>query len=276
MASLKNFRLQLDALDQEIVSLLNRRMHIADSIADWKKNNNLSIEDCERENEIFTHVHSESSHYVLREMIGEIYELIMKCSKISQTLNQSSQCPFSKIGIIGLGLIGGSILKTIKAKNSKIMISSLIYDSPDYIQARSSGLVDHWYEEVEMLCADLELIILAVPPEALNGYAEAISVVSTHRIDRPLIICDVVGAKDNVLPIFEVFTTNSLECVATCPRREKELFGFTHSSGILFVSTPWMITPHRKNQKNTLSRMAEFITYLGGNPAFLPEEKYFL
>jgi len=132
---LGRWRKRLDEIDRQIVNLLNQRMHVAYAIAQCKAHEHMAIEDNRREADVVAHAEKEATHFVLKEMIGQIYKPIMACSKASQALHLMQNCPFSHVGIIGLGLIGGSIAKVLKAKDSKINVYTVDSPSPDIAKA---------------------------------------------------------------------------------------------------------------------------------------------
>lgn len=272
MKTLEELRAELDAFDTALVSLLDKRLQIVDQIAEWKRGHHHLIEDPEREHKVLAHVKEAATHLVLKEMIEEIYQPIIKCCKVSQMLSCTSASPFAKIGIIGLGLIGGSIIKTIKAKAPHIEISSLLYDSPDLEPARASHLVDRWEKELDQLCKHADLIILAVPPKDVTAYASKIGKMAFQ--DSSLIVIDVAGVKGSIVRMFERFASPILEFVGTHPMSGKETSGFSHSSSILFAGAPWIITPHAKNTSEALDQVSHFLAFLGANPIRLDAETH--
>ena len=268
-------RAQVNVLDQQIVSLLNTRLQVVDQIADWKQQHHCAVADEERERQVLSQVRANASHPVLREAIQEIYACIIKYCKISQTLKQCPASPFSKIGIAGLGLMGGSVLKAIKAQDPKIVVSALEFASPDLEQARASSLVDRWHATLEALCAETELIVLAGPTKTVPQYAEQLARITAARPkSRPLIVCDLASVKSRIVSSFEKCSHSELELVATHPMCGKECQGFSHSSSLLFASAPWIIVPHSKNQPHTLQRMETWIAFLGGRPLYLDPQKH--
>ena len=80
---MRQFRRKIDALDYQLLELLARRLEICKKISDYKKKNNLSIQDRGRELEIiknrietFKELGFDDS-----EFITELFELVMKKSR---------------------------------------------------------------------------------------------------------------------------------------------------------------------------------------------------
>lgn len=61
MKNLKDYRIQLDTLDEEMKKLFLERMKIVKEISAFKKQNNLNIEDKNREQEMCTRLSSDVS-----------------------------------------------------------------------------------------------------------------------------------------------------------------------------------------------------------------------
>ncbi|MCD6586999.1 MAG: chorismate mutase [Candidatus Fermentibacteraceae bacterium] len=78
---IKKLREQIDAVDTEIVKLLNRRIEIVLRISEQKAVNNIPVEDISREEEVISKLdHGDLSDRFLR----DIYKVIFKYSKTVQ------------------------------------------------------------------------------------------------------------------------------------------------------------------------------------------------
>jgi prephenate dehydrogenase len=252
--------------------LLNNRMHITDAIADWKMQEDVGIEDSRREEAVIAHAQNEAAHFVLREMIENIYASIIACSKASQALRLEPKCPFVNIGIIGLGLIGGSIAKAIKSKQNGVGVCTLAFDSADIAKAQLNNAVDVVYGTMDELCAHVELIILAVPPKAVLPLAEEIF--SHAEQFNKLVICDVAGVKGRIVSAFERLSESRIEYVATHPMAGSENSGFDNSSAVLFANASWIVSPHQRNTAENLSKIGQLIEFLGARPSHIEAAKH--
>ncbi len=150
---------------------------------------------------------------------------------------------FKKIGIIGMGLIGGSIAKALEGK------ASLVFDEAIWSDIKN-----------------LDAVILAVPISAILEIGERIA---SLKLDRPLAVLDVGSVKEPIALRFEEWTQSPIEFVATHPMAGKEKGGIEHSDKDLFQKAPWVITPHAKNTKAVLSKTEDLISSLGAFPLFM-------
>jgi prephenate dehydrogenase len=144
---------------------------------------------------------------------------------------------FHKIGIIGLGLMGGSILKGLEGKKEVITDNDLL-------------------ERLD----EIDILILAVPISAILEIGEKIAKLP---LTRSLIVFDIGSVKEQIASRFEEWSNGKVEFVATHPMAGKEQSGFAFSDAHLFQEVPWIITPHKKNTEAALLAVEEIIQLLG-------------
>src|SRR5262245_39183384 len=140
--SLEEWRKELEWLDRMVVELLNKRMKIVEDIYVFKKKQNLSLQDLEREKKILNQVEEMAEHPVLKETIKNIFQPIMESAKTLGVMKMQSDCPFRRIGLLGFGLMGGSIVKIIKAKDPGVSVYTLKHDCIDMELASQKGFLD--------------------------------------------------------------------------------------------------------------------------------------
>ena len=80
---LKDYRLQLDRIDNQLLSLFVERMNISAEIAVWKQKNNLPVLDARREKEKLRQM-EEQSPEELSEYTIALFSLIMELSRSRQ------------------------------------------------------------------------------------------------------------------------------------------------------------------------------------------------
>ena len=81
---IKDIRNEIDQVDKEILKLLNKRFKLASDVIEFKKLNNLPIENKQREEEIIKMI-GESVDVEINDEVIEIYKEIMKQSKVYQS-----------------------------------------------------------------------------------------------------------------------------------------------------------------------------------------------
>lgn len=84
---LKDYRNEIDKIDQQIASLFQQRMKISKDIAYVKKNENLPILNSEREDQVMLKVKQQVNNDLIP-YIDEWYQLLMKLSRRYQGSNE--------------------------------------------------------------------------------------------------------------------------------------------------------------------------------------------
>lgn len=267
MDPLKTWREKLDKLDESIVTMLDERMNIVDQIGKIKQANHLNLIDPLREDEILKHMQTVSKHPVLKENVAKIFKPIIETSKMAQQLYQSHDMPFRRIGIIGLGLMGGSICQAIKLKDSSIAIDSITHPSNDHSLALEQGLINRIHPSLSDLAQHCELIILASPLSTIIDYAREISHLNNSH--HKLLVIDIASVKQEIVQTFQQLSSVNLEFLSTHPMAGREKNGLANSQATLFVDQPWIISPHKNNTLQSIQRIQALILYLGATPLLL-------
>jgi len=267
MEQLKKLRDRIDWLDVQIASLLNERMRAADQIGKIKRLNHQEVADQSREKSVLSQVETVVQHPILKMNISNIYKEIMQESRIAQQFFQHLSQPYRRVGIVGLGLMGGSICKAIKTKDPSIEIGTLVQASEDVSPAREGGWIDREHATIEELLENSELIILASPISSIIPLAEKIKEKSGN-VDK-LVVIDIAGVKEEIVKAYERLSCGRVEFISTHPMAGKEKSGFANSQATLFVNRTWVVVPHGNNTAGGLDSINELIRFLGAQPACL-------
>lgn len=172
---------------------------------------------------------------------------------------------FQRVGIIGLGLMGGSIAKTIRKKEAAVKIAA--YDTQSLETARDS--VDQMFASVEELANWANLVVIATPlTEVLSIAKQLVATGSSCTV------IDISSVKNSVIPALETLSTNRMELVSTHPMAGREISGFEASTPTLFEGAPWIIVPHQHNRAETLEAVAAWIQLIGARPVCLSCEEH--
>lgn len=164
------------------------------------------------------------------------------------------------IGIIGLGLIGGSFAKAIKTKT---MHQVYTYDIASHVMtmAELSGATDgSLFEEGRLSCCDL--LLLAVPPNAAVDWLT----VHAQELSQSTVVIDLCGVKrfvcENVLPIAAEY---GFTFIGGHPMAGLERSGFVNSSENLYVGASMILTPEleRGTSIELLERLKAFFLDVG-------------
>lgn len=172
------------------------------------------------------------------------------------------------IGIVGLGLIGGSLAKSIKTRTMHNVWADDI-DAETMMFARLSGAIDGTLDKEKL--ADIDILIIAVAPHV------AISWLTEHAADisKKTIVVDMCGVKRTVCaamaPLAEKY---GFMYVGGHPMAGTERGGFVSSTDDLFEGASMILTPDEHSSAQLLEELKNFFLDMGfGHITFsTPEE----
>jgi prephenate dehydrogenase len=169
---------------------------------------------------------------------------------------------FAKVGIVGLGLIGGSIALAARRIWPQGLVIAV--DEKDVLEkAMVLGAVDVAADDPVVL-AEADLVILAAPvvenarllpslAEYVTGQAVVTDTGSTKRA---------IVAAAHVLP-------KRLTFVGGHPLGGAARGGIDHARPDLFAERPWIFTPATDRSGEAVDKLRQFVTALGARPFVL-------
>ena len=140
-----------------------------------------------------------------------------------------------KIGIAGMGLIGGSLCRALKAYTDHTVLGTT--RNPATVEfACSAGAIDGPLTAL----SDLDLCIVALPPEA------TVSVLSAHvSCFRPgAVVMDICGVKRPIVDCADsLYHRAGVHFIGAHPMAGKETAGFANSDADLYRGASMILTP---------------------------------
>lgn len=146
-----------------------------------------------------------------------------------------------KIAIIGLGLIGGSMAKSIKQNSNHIVYG---YDIKDSIikKANLVGAIDHTLTDESL--QDCDLTIIALYPEASLEYIQR----KQRIFKKGSIVLDCCGVKRTICQQAEpIALKHGFVFMGGHPMAGLEHSGFDHAKQGLFHNASMVLTPTKGN-----------------------------
>ena len=172
------------------------------------------------------------------------------------------------VGIVGLGLIGGSMAKSIKARTGHT-VYGIARSEETLMMARMCGAIDGALTDETLPQCDL--ILVAIRPQA------AIDWVRDHadRIAKSAILVDLCGVKRTVVAaISPIAEAHGFAYIGGHPMAGKERGGFTSATEDLYVGASMILTPDKRTDMQQLDILKAFFLDVGfaGLTFSTPEE----
>ncbi len=168
-----------------------------------------------------------------------IFHSPVKKAEIPSSRKIDSDPVFSRLSIVGLGLIGGSIALGVKQRGLPWRVTAHDTDPDALDLALKAGAIDRAAGSLEETCEGADLIILAVPVLGVPPLAMKI-----HGLAGPrTVLTDVGSTKESVVKEMEALGDAGPRFVGGHPIAGTENSGFRAARGDLFENAPFILTP---------------------------------
>ena len=161
------------------------------------------------------------------------------------------------VAMIGLGLIGGSMAKSIQ-KNTDATVLGFDINEESMQMALMSGAIDGRLTDENLSSCDI--IMIAIIPDALLTWVED----HAKFFKQDAILVDLCGVKrlvaEAVTPIARQY---GFHYVGGHPMAGKEIAGFTNSVADLYNGASMILCPDESTDIVTLDRLKQFFLSLG-------------
>ena len=161
------------------------------------------------------------------------------------------------VGIVGLGLIGGSMAKSIKVRTAH-SVWGIDLDAETMTLSRLSGSIDGTLNAETLPKCDLVLVAIR-PAAAVHWVSEHASQISKHAI-----LVDLCGVKRTVCAqIAPIAKEHGFAYIGGHPMAGRERGGYVHSSEELFAGASMILTPDQNTDMRMLETLKAFFTDIG-------------
>ena len=165
---------------------------------------------------------------------------------------------FKKISIIGLGLIGTSILHAIKNKEEDEVITFAYDINPNHreivMQLKIASFV---CDDIQDAVKEADLVILAVPVGAMKTVASLIA----PFLKNNTIVTDTGSTKGSVISDVNPYLSNNVYFIPSHPLAGTEYSGPKSGFSSLFENRYWLIVYDK--QTNETKKLIKFFEKLG-------------
>jgi len=173
------------------------------------------------------------------------------------------------IGIVGLGLIGGSLAGDIKARVKDARIFGYDCCERTVEKARESGLFEQVFSKTDNLTALVmtDIIIVAV---SVASTADTIRKVYDAVGDK-CIITDVCSVKGHLSELSSLW---GIRLVGGHPMAGTEKSGFEAGREGLFDGAVYIVTPYPSTNKSDLNTVIKLVETIGAKPLLMEAEEH--
>lgn len=155
--------------------------------------------------------------------------------------------------VAGLGLIGGSVAKSLKY-NTNHKIYGFDKDNNVLDEALKISAVDCVLQDLNIM----DLVFICLAPKQIIEFVKA----NKDKFKEGCIVCDVCGVKENIVAALENFLPKSF-FVGTHPMAGKEVSGFINSSKDMFKNASLIITKTDKTDEKAIETVKHLALSMG-------------
>ena len=173
---------------------------------------------------------------------------------------------FKNILVVGLGLIGGSILKTIKELNIPLEVYGLDLDGEVTKDANNMGLINNIDNQLKRIEEDC-LIIFSVPS---LSFERAFKLIEDSFNNEKVIFTDTFSSKSKLLEFLEANTKVSEKFIMSHPIAGSEKSGLANYNSLLFKDKLVVLSTLNGDKDNKkLNKVKNFWELLGSKVSIM-------
>lgn len=175
------------------------------------------------------------------------------------------------VGIIGLGLMGGSLALALKGKCARIVG----FDShhPTLELALSKGIIDHALPHPQPLSRwerEIDLLILASPVPAI---LDILRHLQRTNYQLPITILDLGSTKRGIVQAMSKLPAN-FDPLGGHPICGKEKLGLENAEPSLYQNAPFILTPLERTSQRAIRLAKQLIAAIGARPIEMTAEEH--
>lgn len=162
------------------------------------------------------------------------------------------------IGIVGLGLIGGSYAKGLRNMGVKKIIG-VDTDTDTLEQALAEGVIDQGLTTGNSLLREAKILIFCLPATAMLHFVQQ----NISFFHSQVILTDVSGIKGNTAQQMQAMLADNMDFVPGHPMAGREGKGFGQSDAAIFHDANYILVPQATNAPAHIKLIAELAKSLG-------------
>ena len=173
----------------------------------------------------------------------------------------------SKIAIIGLGLMGGSLALGLRGKCAALY--GVDPHLPTLELALSQHIVDYADSDPAKLLPEVDLVILSAPVPAILTLLEKLPSFTSN----PCIVMDLGSAKKQIVDAMKNLPER-FDPIGGHPICGKEKLSLANAERTLYYAAPFLLTPLERTSQRALSAANQIIEALGAKGKILDASEH--
>ena len=169
-----------------------------------------------------------------------------------------------KIGIIGLGLIGGSLAKSIKQAYPDTFIVAANRSADSVEKALAEGTVDLGLQDITDGFAGCDIIFLCAPVKTNISFLEKLKA----YLEPETILTDVGSVKSGIHEAVERLLPETV-FIGGHPMAGKEKVRYDNASAQLLKDAYYYLTPSKTAKEHHVLKLEALVRGIGANPVIV-------
>ncbi len=184
--------------------------------------------------------------------------------------NKAMDAAFRRVGIWGVGLIGGSLGLAIKRCHPHTHLLGIGRDPGRLEVACRMGAIDAWRIESEADLAGCDLLVLATPVDHILQTLASLG----SRLSPGTLVTDVGSTKRRICLEAWKRLPAGIQFIGGHPVAGRENYGVENSTAGLFEGAPYVFCPEAQSGSAGLDRLLELAKRLGARPLVMSADNH--
>lgn len=164
------------------------------------------------------------------------------------------------IAIVGLGVVGGSFAKAIKANHlSEFNVLAIDSNKETLRQALAEGTIEAGETENKTLLQKADIVIIALYPQAMKAF------IKKHALEfkEGAIVTDTAGVKGALIENMKDDIPPQVDFIFGHPMAGRESSGYEYATGDIFKGANYLLTPIANNKPENIEILTQLFKDVG-------------
>ncbi len=169
-----------------------------------------------------------------------------------------------KVGVVGLGLMGGSLAKALKKKYENINIVACNRSVDSLKNAYEDKIIDDYCTDINNIFCNCNIIFICTPVSTITNYVNKL----LNYIDKDCIITDVGSTKGTLFDDMEKIE-DKICFIGGHPMTGSELTRYSSAKSYLYENAYYILAPLKSVSNDKLNILVDIIKNIGAIPVIL-------